>query len=246
MAFSAFAEREQIYGEDSVAQGLGVKIFLALNQAADFHEICAMNYLAHAVLGGVEPEVALGNFIADAVKGRDLGAWSPEVAAGIRLHRAIDSFADDHAASRASRALLRPKLGKMAGVGLDLLHDHFLARAFDEYAAFPGGLEAFAGRVEEVLADQIAAMPARSARFFEALRTNRWLTGYADPVVMRGVCHAMDRRIPWASDLGATLDVLGDPGMERELLALFASMWHDLHGHVEPLAGRSWARAPRL
>jgi acyl carrier protein phosphodiesterase len=205
-----------------------------------------MNYLAHAVLGGLEPKVVLGNFIADAVKGRDLGAWHPEVAAGIRLHRAIDAYADGHPASGASRALLRPKLGKMAGVGLDLLHDHFLARAFGEFAAFPGGLEAFAAEVEAVLAGQIATMPPRSARFFEALRANRWLTGYADPVVMRGVCEAMDRRIPWDSDLGATLDVLANPDHERTMLRHFEAMWRDLHRHLEPLAGHSWARVPRL
>lgn len=205
-----------------------------------------MNYLAHAVLGGLEPGVALGNFIADAVKGRDLGAWPMDVAAGIRLHRAIDAFADDHPASVASRALLRPQLGKMAGVGLDLLHDHFLARAFDDYASFPGGLEAFAAEVEAVLSGQITTMPPRSARFFEALRSNRWLTGYADAGVMRSVCAAMDRRIPWDSDLAATLDVLANPDHERELLKHFEAMWRDLHGHLEPLPGRSWARVPRL
>jgi hypothetical protein len=32
-------KREQIYGEESVAQGLGVKFFLPVQQAIDFHEI---------------------------------------------------------------------------------------------------------------------------------------------------------------------------------------------------------------
>ena len=63
---------------------------------------------------------------------------------------------------------------------------------------------------------------------------------------MRSVCAAMDRRIPWDSDLAATLDVLADPAHERTLVTHFEAMWQDLHGHLEPLAGRSWARVPRL
>lgn len=204
-----------------------------------------MNYLAHAVLGGLDAEVALGNFIADAVKGRDLSAWPDGVVAGIRLHRAIDSFADGHPASAASREVLRPWLGRMAGVGLDLLHDHLLARELERFAVFPGGLKSFAGEVEAVLAGQLQFMPERSARFFEALRAHRWLTGYADAAVMRGVCKAMDRRIPWPSDLAQTLAPLSDPSTERTLLAHFEAMWQDMQAHVEGLPGRSWGRVVR-
>ncbi len=204
-----------------------------------------MNYLAHAVMGGLEPEVALGNFIADAVKGSRFEAYSVGVAGGIGLHRAIDSFADDHPCSVETRALLRPKLGRMAGVGLDLLYDHFLARAFDDYADYPGGLPAFAAALESVLAQQVPQMPQRSARFFHAMREYRWLTGYADRGAMQAVCEAMDRRIRWESDLGQTLSALDDPGLHRELLANFEALWRDLPGHLAALPGRSLARMPR-
>lgn len=204
-----------------------------------------MNYLAHAVMGGLEPEVALGNFIADAVKGSQLEAFSPGVAAGIRLHRAIDAFADEHPSSASTRALLRPQLGRMAGVGLDLLYDHFLAREFDDYAHHAGGLKGFAAELEAVLAAQQALMPARSARFFEAMRTHRWLTGYADRGAMQAVCEAMDRRIRWESDLGQTLSVLDDRTLHRQLLANFESLWRDLPGLLAAHPARPLARMPR-
>lgn len=133
----------------------------------------------------------------------------------------------------------------MSGVALDLLHDHFLARDFDRFVDFRGGLAAFAQEVETVLAGQIQSMPGRSARFFEALRRERWLTGYADPFVMRGVCAAMDRRIPWSTNLEETLDVLKDDEMERLLVGQFESMWMDMQPHLAPLAGRSLARIER-
>ncbi len=205
-----------------------------------------MNYLAHAVLGGVEPEVALGNFIADAVKGSSLTGWSPGVADGIRLHRAIDQFADDHPASVHSRGLLRPWLGKMSGVGLDLLHDHFLARDFEKYALFPGGLEPFACEIERVLLHQLPAMPERSSRFFLALKENGWLTGYAEPTIMQAVCEAMDRRIAWPSALNQTLTPLKDKETARLLLTDFEAMWQDMQEHLKELPGQSLARVARL
>ena len=63
-----------------------------------------MNYLAHMVVGhwaGLDEKGVLGNFMGDAVKGRDVeGMWGVDVGRGIRLHRAIDDVSDRHEASR--------------------------------------------------------------------------------------------------------------------------------------------------
>ena len=68
-----------------------------------------MNYLAHMVMGqwvGLNEKGVLGNFIGDAVKGRDVeGMWGEEVGVGIRLHRAIDDVSDRHEASRRPHVL---------------------------------------------------------------------------------------------------------------------------------------------
>ena len=50
-----------------------------------------MNFLGHLYLSGNEPLVIVGNFMADAVKGRDCTHLHPDVQRGIALHRAIDS-----------------------------------------------------------------------------------------------------------------------------------------------------------
>ena len=53
-----------------------------------------MNYLAHIYLSGGDPEVTVGNFMADAVKGKDYQNYSEGIQRGIILHRAIDTFTD--------------------------------------------------------------------------------------------------------------------------------------------------------
>ena len=157
-----------------------------------------MNYLAHMVVGawaGLDDQGVLGNFIGDAVKGRDVeGMWGAGVGRGIRLHRAIDDVSDRHEASREARAVLRATCGKWSGVVWDVLVDHVLAAEFEGLATGCGELGRFAAGQEAVLARQRAAMPERSRRFFDAMVAHGWLAGYRDPVMVEAVLVAMSKR----------------------------------------------------
>ena len=93
-----------------------------------------MNFLAHLFLAGpaAAPDYAgrlVGQFIADSVPGRQLLAYPAAVQVGIRAHRAIDAFTDQHPLVRRTTARLRAAgLGKYAGVVADMGYDHLLAR----------------------------------------------------------------------------------------------------------------------
>src|SRR5215471_3876269 len=79
-----------------------------------------MNFLAHLYLSGNNAPVMLGNFIGDFVKGRQaLSQLSPEVARGVELHRAIDTFTDSQPLVAQSKNRLRPKYRHYAGVIVD-------------------------------------------------------------------------------------------------------------------------------
>ncbi|MBK7945962.1 MAG: hypothetical protein IPJ85_11965 [Flavobacteriales bacterium] len=66
-----------------------------------------MNFLGHLFLSGDDPLVITGNFMADAVKGRDLSRFDPRLQEGIRLHRRIDSFTDRSRPVHPGREALR-------------------------------------------------------------------------------------------------------------------------------------------
>ena len=157
-----------------------------------------MNYLAHMVVGawaGLDDQGVLGNFMGDAVKGRDVeGMWGLDVGRGIRLHRAIDDVSDRHEASREARAVLRATCGKWSGVVWDVLVDHVLAAEFEGLAKGCGDLKSFAMSQEAVLARQREAMPERSRRFFDAMVAHGWLAGYREPATVEAVLVAMSRR----------------------------------------------------
>ena len=169
-----------------------------------------MNYLAHMVVGshaGLDAHGMLGNFVGDAVKGRHVEAhWGPYIARGIRLHRALDEASDRHAASQEARRVLRPWCGKWSGVVWDVLADHVLADGFDQFTPQLGTLENFASQQTHVLHTQHEAMPLRSQRFFEAMVRHGWLVGYANPVVVDQVLHAMSQRRPMASPVSKGWD----------------------------------------
>jgi len=57
-----------------------------------------MNFLAHAFLAGDDPALRVGGVVGDWIKGPLPGILSPDLARGVALHRAIDSFAETHPA----------------------------------------------------------------------------------------------------------------------------------------------------
>ncbi len=134
-----------------------------------------MNYLAHAYLSFGEPLILTGNMIADHVKGQKALADFPEgIAAGIRLHRKIDAFADEHPSVGRAKIWFREPYHLYAGPILDILWDHFLA---NDPACFNSeeALAHFAQTTYAQLADTTAWHPPRFAQYFPHMREHNWL-----------------------------------------------------------------------
>ena len=86
-----------------------------------------MNFLAHLALSGRVPEVMVGNFIGDFVKGNSYQHFSPLIQKGILMHRAIDDFTDHHESTRICSQLLKEGYGSYSGVIVDVFFAHILA-----------------------------------------------------------------------------------------------------------------------
>jgi acyl carrier protein phosphodiesterase len=88
-----------------------------------------MNFLAHALLAGDSPALVVGGVVGDWIKGPLPGALPDDLARGVALHRAIDTFAETHPAFCLSRARMSPARRRYAGVLVDIFWDHLLARS---------------------------------------------------------------------------------------------------------------------
>ena len=171
-----------------------------------------MNFLAHLLLSGppevpAYADVLVGNFIADSVPGKQLETYPPAVQVGIRLHRAIDAFTDQHPVVRRSTTRLRAAgHGKYAGVVSDMFQDHFLARNFSEFSA--ESLEAFTHRVYALLTARRADMPARVQHFLPYLTEQNWLLHYAGLDGIRRSLGGLSRRASPGSGMETAVDEL--------------------------------------
>jgi acyl carrier protein phosphodiesterase len=135
-----------------------------------------MNYLAHAYLSFNEPGILIGNMISDFVKGKTKFNYPEGVQKGIAIHRAIDDFTDQHAATRRAKEFFRPAYRLYSGAFIDIVYDHFLANDSNE---FPGDrLESFSQEVYKTLEENIAILPQRFGQMFPYMKTQNWLLNY--------------------------------------------------------------------
>ncbi|WP_332670299.1 acyl carrier protein phosphodiesterase [Aromatoleum sp.] len=135
-----------------------------------------MNFLAHAFLAGDSPADQLGGLIGDFVKGPLPAGLPAEVAAGVKLHRLIDVFAETEAAFARSRARVSPPRRRVAGVIVDMVYDHFLALHWSRFRAEP--LDAFTSRMYRLMDVNAALLPPRLLEILPRMRDADWLASY--------------------------------------------------------------------
>lgn len=167
-----------------------------------------MNFLGHLFLSGDEPLVTVGNFMADAVKGRDLSRFDPEVERGIRLHRAIDSLTDAHPMHRAGRERVRDHAGRYAGVVMDLFYDHLLASEWERW--HPEPLPEYTQRMYELLERHEAILPDRTRRMLPFMMKGDWLVSYARIEGLGDALAGLSRRASEGSAMRGAEQVLVD------------------------------------
>jgi len=135
-----------------------------------------VNYLAHAYLSFHHPGVLTGNLISDFVKGKKQFDFPTAIRAGVLLHRAIDTFTDEHAATAQAKQIFRPHYRLYSGAFADVVYDHFLA---NDAAEFPGdSLLEFSQEVYGMLDQQTAWFPAPFQRMFPYMKEYNWLYNY--------------------------------------------------------------------
>lgn len=158
-----------------------------------------MNYLAHLYLSADRPLLAIGNFIADHVKGSMADQYDGEVRDGIRLHRMIDEFTDSHPIVEKSKARLRPDFRKYAPVIVDLYYDHFLARDWEMFHHRP--LSDYAAEMYALLRQNEHILPQRTIHMLGYMEPQNWLVKYASVEGLQRALTGLARRTTFESNM---------------------------------------------
>jgi acyl carrier protein phosphodiesterase len=146
-------------------------------QPVPFRINFSMNYLAHAYFSFQQPAWQVGNLISDFVKGRKQYDYPPDIQKGIRLHRMIDAFTDNHEATKQAKEVFRPHYRLYAGAFVDVVYDYFLANDARHFAS-PAALYAFSQNTYDTLLHYYDVLPPHFQQMYFRMREQNWLYHY--------------------------------------------------------------------
>ena len=183
-----------------------------------------MNHLAHALIAVRTGTSLVGNLLGDFVKGRPEDRYSGDPLVGIRLHRAVDAFVDDHPVFARSRARVSPSRRRFAGIVVDLAYDHVLAREWERWG--DGTLRAFADRVYAELDAMGDLLPPRMRRFRRYMISTDLLVAYRTREGIARALEGMSMRMRRENALGTAVEEVdrSAPGFADDFEELFPAV----------------------
>ena len=165
-----------------------------------------MNFLAHVYLSGSNIPLAVGNLIADRVKGKNIELLDPEIQEGVLLHRAIDTYTDQHPLVRECVKKLFPDYRHYSRVIVDMYFDHFLAAHWNSF--HPQDLETFSLSFYEALKNYTPQFPESIQKLISALIKYNWFEQYKTVEGLGLILKQMEQRTKFHSNLAASTEDL--------------------------------------
>ena len=165
-----------------------------------------MNFLAHVYLSGNNPSLAIGNLIADKIKGKKVHELPREFQKGIYLHRYIDQFTDQHLRFKKCVKELFPVYRHYSRVIVDLYFDHFLAKNWSHYHKIP--LNEFSKNFYGKLTDSSIVFSDSIQKFIIILVSHDWFGQYESISGLKNILGQMEKRTKFPSKLSDSINDL--------------------------------------
>lgn len=165
-----------------------------------------MNYLAHFYLSGKDEGLILGNFIADFIQNREVASFEPSIQKGIRLHRLIDTYTDNHPMIRQGTKRLHPFHHKYAPVIIDVYYDYLLGHNWLLYSH--ESTQDFANQIYRILESNFDALPVVLQKRLPFMIEHNWLLGYTTQAGLAFVFERMQKRMNFPVNLDTAVGIL--------------------------------------
>ena len=183
-----------------------------------------MNFLAHIYLSGDNDLIKIGNFMADGIRGKQFENYPLEIQKGIILHRSIDTFTDAHPVFRQSTKRLHQNYHHYAGVIVDVLYDHFLAKNWKNYS--DEKLTDFVDHFYQSLVNNKQLLSDRTVTIMPIMFKENWLVAYESIDGIQHILTQMDRRTKNQSNMRFAVQDLTDfySEFENEFTTFFKEL----------------------
>lgn len=137
--------------------------------------------------------------MADGLKRERLERFPEDFQKGVVLHRAIDTFTDQHPLYKKSCKRIFKTHGHYSRVIIDIFYDHFLAAQWSDYHHRP--LETFANDFYSLLYKHFEQLPAKTKHLYPYLKAQNWLVTYASIEGIDQILKGMHRRTSFKSKM---------------------------------------------
>lgn len=176
----------------------------------------------------------IGNFIADGVKGKRYNEYEKEIATGILMHRAIDTFTDSNEIVKHSKSFFREKYGLYASVVVDLFYDHFLAANWKIYSEV--SLAEFAAYCYQLFRKYFDSLPPRYQHMLPYMEKENWLLNYGNADGIQRSLTGMSKRINHNPGIEHALTEfkIHYAALDHDFRSFFPQLQHDINLRFPP------------
>lgn len=194
-----------------------------------------MNFLAHLYLSPTNKEIMIGNFIADHVRGNKFKHFSEDIQKGIYLHRAIDTYTDQHEIVRISKRRLHERYRHYDGVIIDIFYDHFLAKNWHQFSQIP--LDIYTNSLYNLLKKNSKILPEKTNELLPYMIQYNWLYNYQFVDAIGNVLNGMNRRTKGKSKMNLAIEDLKIhyTNLENDFLSFFDELINFVKSEIENL-----------
>lgn len=148
----------------------------------------------------------MGNFLGDFTRSKDIELLNDKMSYGVKLHRAIDTYTDQHEAFKNTVKILRPEVGKYSSVAIDIINDHFLTKYWEDYT--DENLREFCDDFYDLLLENFRALPQKLSKKVNVMIDHDFLMSTTDEHRLYKTLQHMDRRARHRSNFEGAFDVL--------------------------------------
>lgn len=144
--------------------------------------------------------------ISDFIKGKKQFDFPEIIQKGIKLHRSIDAFTDEHELTKRAKQFFKPAVGLYSGAFVDVAYDHFLACDKNEFT--DKTLLNFSVSVYTTLDDFELLLPEKFARMLPYMKNDNWLYNYRTLSGTAKSFEGLSRRAKYLSNSNMAFDCL--------------------------------------
>lgn len=187
-----------------------------------------MNYLAHAYLSPEDPLILMGNLWGDLLRPKDYEFLKAEMLLGVKLHKKIDAFTDQHEGVDQINNLIRPYQGKYTPVVADVLMDFILSKFWHMF--HEDTLEVYCLRKYKLVMNHLHLIPERLHPRITRMVENHWLESCKNRDQMDMTFKMLSRRASFENNIPNSMQAYGqhEPTMDR----LFLIFFEDMRAHL--------------